>query len=223
MIIVLIRSVILYIIVIFSIRLMGKRQIGELQPSELVITILVSNIATLPIEDADIPLIMGALPILTLVSLDVLMSWLTMKNSRLRRIISGSPQIIIKDGKIDIQCMRNLRFTIDDIMESIRENGIFDINDVQFAVAETNGKISIYEKYSARNVTNSDLNIHGKNKNPPYLIINDGILIKNSLNDIGLSEKWLESVLEKEKLKTEQIFIMTANEDGIYNIIRKEG
>lgn len=222
MVIVLIRSVILYIIVIFAIRLMGKRQIGELQPGELVITILVSNIATLPIEDADIPLIMGALPILTLVSLDVMMSWLTLKNRRLRQIISGSPQIIIRDGKIDMQCMRNLRFTIDDVMESMRGNGIFDINDVQFAIAETNGKISIYEKYSARTVTNKDLNLHDKNKNPPYLIINDGALMERSLQGVKLSREWLDETLKKEKLKINQVFLMTADEDGIYNIVRKE-
>ena len=120
MFIVFFRAIILYIIIIFSMRFMGKRQLGELQPSELVVTILMSNIATLPIEDINIPMIMGVVPIFTLVCLDVGMSYMSLISRKFRRIISGSPKIIISDGEIDQQQMKKLRFTIDDLMESLR-------------------------------------------------------------------------------------------------------
>ena len=128
--IVLIRSLILYILVIFAVRLMGKRQLGELQPSELVITILVSNIATLPIEDLNIPLIVGISPILSLVCFEVLTSWFSMKHIALRRIISGRPKIVISDGRIDKKVMSELRFSVDDLLTALRGNGVFDLSEV---------------------------------------------------------------------------------------------
>lgn len=114
----------LYIVVIFAVRLMGKRQLGELQPSELVITILISNIATLPLEDLDIPLVTGILPILSLVCFEVIVSWITLKSKRMRRMISGSPKIIIRDGKIEQETLQDLRFSVDDLMTALRANQI---------------------------------------------------------------------------------------------------
>ncbi|MFA5659078.1 MAG: YetF domain-containing protein, partial [Oscillospiraceae bacterium] len=128
MLIVFFRAIILYMIIIFSIRLMGKRQLGELQPSELVVTILVSNVATLPIEDVNIPMLMGIIPILTIVCLDVFMSELSLKFKRIRKIVSGSPKIVVRDGIIDQKTLRDLRFSIDDLMESLRALNIFDVS-----------------------------------------------------------------------------------------------
>ena len=176
--IVFIRAIILYALIIFAIRLMGKRQIGELQPSELVITILVSNIATLPIEDPSLPMLMGIIPIIVLVCLDVIMSGATLKFKRLRTIVSGSPKIIIKDGIIDQNQMKVLRFSIDDLMESLHAYNIFDINEVQFAIVETTGQISVYQKFPYQNTTNEMMKIKGKNSNPPAIIIDDGILLR---------------------------------------------
>ena len=144
--VVLIRSLILYIVVIFGVRLMGKRQLGELQPSELVITILISNIATLPLEDTSIPLILGILPILTLVCFEALMSWVTLKSLRMRRIISGRPKIVVRDGQIEQATMQDLRLSVDDLMTALRQQQVFDISQVQFAVMETTGTISVYLK-----------------------------------------------------------------------------
>ena len=140
--VVLIRSLILYIVVIFGVRLMGKRQLGELQPSELVITILISNIATLPLEDTSIPLILGILPILTLVCFEVVISWVTLKSLRMRRIISGRPKIIVRNGQIEQATMRDLRLSVDDLMTALRQQQVFDISQVQFAVMETTGTVS---------------------------------------------------------------------------------
>lgn len=217
-----IRTVILYIAVIFSVRLMGKRQIGELQPTELVITILISNIATITLEDTGIPLLWGIMPIFLLVSLEIIMSWITLKNRRIRQLVSGSPQIIIRDGIIDQKQLKELRFSIDDVMESLRASNIFDISEVQFAIVETTGKISVYSKYSARNVTNADLNIKGKSENPPYIIINDGVFLGKAFNILGLEKSWLDNILNEKNLEIKDIFLMTADKSGKYNLIEKE-
>lgn len=222
MLIVFFRAMILYIIIIISMRLMGKRQIGELQPSELVITILMSNIATLPIEDVNIPMIMGVVPIFTLVCLDVIMSHLSLISSKFRRAISGSPKIIISDGKLDQVQMKKLRFTIDDLMESLRSSQVFDIAEVQLAIVETTGKISVYQKQNAQPCTPKDLGMDKKSKNPPQLIIDDGDVVFNALKFLGLSKTWLEGILADEKCKAEDIFIMTADSDKNYTLIRRE-
>ena len=159
--VVFIRAVILYVLLIFTVRLMGKRQIGELQPSELAITILISNIATLPVEDTGIPLLTGIIPILTLAGLDVIMSWLGIKSRTIRRFTCGKPVIIISGGQLDQKKMQSIRFTVDDLAASLRSQGIFDISEVQLAVVETTGTLSVYQKYSARNVTNGDMELNG--------------------------------------------------------------
>ena len=139
--IVLLRTLVLYLLVIGAVRLMGKRQLGELQPSELVITILISNIATLSLEDEEIPLLHGILPILVLVCFEVLISQVSLKSERIRRWISGSPKVLIRGGVIDQQMMRELRFSVDDLMTSLRTNGVFDIADVQYAIVAENAVI----------------------------------------------------------------------------------
>ena len=135
------RTLILYIVVIFGMRIMGKRQLGQLQPSELVITILISNIATLPIENSDVPLILGIIPILTLMCFEVILSVLTLKSIRFRRLIWGNTKILIQDGKIKQQELADLRYSVDDLMEQLRTNGIFDLREVEFALTETTGQL----------------------------------------------------------------------------------
>ena len=222
MLIVFFRAVILYIVIIFSMRLMGKRQLGELQPSELVITILMSNIATLPIEDLNIPMIMGVVPIFTLVCLDVIMSHLSLVSRKFRRMISGSPKIIIADGKIDQVQMKKLRFSIDDLLESLRSVQVFDISEVQLAVVETTGKISVYEKQNKQSCTPEDMGIKKQEQNPPQLIIDDGEVVENALNFLKLDKKWLDKTLKKEKCRADDIFIMMADPQGEYTLIRKD-
>ena len=172
--VVLIRSLILYIVVIFGVRLMGKRQLGELQPSELVITILISNIATLPLEDTSIPLILGILPILTLVCFEALMSWVTLKSLRMRRIISGRPKIVVRDGQIEQATMQDLRLSVDDLMTALRQQQVFDISQVQFAVMETTGTISVYLKAECQPLTPADITLKKTAQNPPVAVIQDG-------------------------------------------------
>jgi uncharacterized membrane protein YcaP (DUF421 family) len=201
---------------------MGKHQIGELQPSELAITILISNIATLPIEDPSIPLITGLVPILTLASLDILMSWAGIKSRTLRKITCGKPVVIINNGVIDQKQMKELRFTSDDLIEALHAQNIFDINEVQFAVVETTGSVSVYQKYDYRPVTNSDMNIKKTTVSPPALIVDNGKLVKEALDRIQLGQDWLFSILNQERIDIKDIFIMTAASDGKYFLIKKE-
>ena len=222
MIVLMIRAFLLYFLVIFSVRLMGKRQIAELQPSELVITILVSNIATLPLEDVTIPLTVGIVPMLTLVSLDVIMSIVTLKIPAMRKLICGSPKIVIRNGKIDQHALRELRFSLADLYEGLRSQGTFNIEDVCLAVVETTGKISVFEKFDARSPTNADMDIKGSNIPPPMVIISDGKMLSAAIKSIGVGEEFVKSVLKSEGVDINDVFLMTMDENTEYTIVRKE-
>lgn len=216
------RSLILYAIVIFSVRLMGKRQLGELQPGELVITILISNIATLPIENTSLPLLPGMLPILTLVCLEVIVSFITMKSKRLRKLVSGSPKIVIRDGEIIQQTMLDLRLTIDDLLMSLRSNQIFDPSEVQFAIVETTGAISVYPKAAYRNVVQEDIGLKNKSENPPCVVISDGAVMEKALGSIGRDVKWLEKELKRKNMTVNRTFLAMADSSGVSVLIKKE-
>lgn len=206
MLIIMVRAVILYALVIFALRLMGKKQLGELQPSELVTTILISNIATLSLEDPSLPMLLGIIPILMIVCIDVFMSIAMMKNAKFRRVVTGNPRVIISDGVIDQKELENLRYTVDDVLESMRESDIFDINLVQYAIVETTGKINFFKKSDGAS-------------NPPSIIIKDGLLIDSGLREAGLGESWLDDTLGKKNLPREDVFLMTATGDGKYTLI----
>ena len=220
--VVFIRAVILYLLLLAAVRFMGKHQIGELQPSELAVTILISNIATLPVEDTGMPLFTGIIPVLTLACLDVVMSCIGVKSRVVRDLTGGKPVVIVSNGKIDQKKMRDLRFTVDDLIEAMHSLNIFDISEVQYAVVETTGTISIYQKYEYRSVTNKDMKLHGKSIDPPEIIIEDGKLIKESLERTGASTGKVESILKKEKTTVDEVFIMTMDSDMTYSIIRKD-
>lgn len=224
MLIVFIRVLLVYALIICCLRLMGKRQIGQLQPSELVVTILVSNIATMAIEDANVPLLSGIIPILTLVSFDVIISALTLKFKKVRRIVSGTPRVIIRDGKIDQKQLKELRFTIDDMMEQLRGNNIFDIRDVSFAIVETTGQLSVYPKFEAQPVTAEMLNLQpspGADA-PPVVLIADGVVIDSALKYCNLKYEWLEKTVTDNQYTMNDIFLMTCNRQADYLIIPKE-
>ena len=219
--VILIRSLILYVLVIFAVRLMGKRQLGELQPSELVITILVSNIATLPLEDSGIPLIVGITPILSLVCFEVIVSWINLRFSKIRKIISGSPKIIVSNGKVDPEVLKELRFSVDDLMMALRGKDIFDISEVQFAVVETTGAVSVMKKQPEDIPSRKDLNIKAESSDPPKIIISDGEIVKASADSLNISEKQIKKLLVN--IKINDVFIMTADENENICIITKNG
>ena len=210
MLVVFIRAVLLYFLIIAAVRLMGKRQIGELAPSELVITILLSNITTLPIEDRSLPMLTGIIPIVTLVCLEVFTSQLTLKSRKLRKLVSGEPKIIISRGKVNSGLLKELRFSVDDLMETLRQMSVFDISDVQLAVVETTGHVSVCTKEDS------------KSKDPPLLVGADGELMPDALRSIGRDTKWARKMLHAKNCRVEDIFIMTADRSGSFTVIRKE-
>ena len=216
------RVFILYPLVIFSVRLMGKRQIGELQPTELVVTILISNIATLPLEDQNLPLLMGIVPMLLLICLEVLLSWAVLKSRRLRHLLSGGPQVIIRGGELDQKIMEELRFSLDDLMTALRTQGIFNIDDVQLAVVETNGAVSAYQKAAARPATCSDLELQIEDSDPPEILIADGCICEDGLRAAAVSRRQLDGWMQHEHLKAEEIFLLTADKNGGCKLIKKE-
>lgn len=219
--IILIRSLILYVLVIFSVRLMGKRQLGELQPSELVITILISNIATLPLEDVDIPVIIGAVPILSLVCFEVIMSWLILKFPKLRKIVSGSPKIIIRNGELDVHTMRELRLSVDDLLTAVRGRDIFDLNEIQYAIVETTGSFSIMKKQSADTPTRNDLSLKCECADPPILIISDGRLLENAVKCLGFTAETICRTIKNANGKINDILLMTCDASGNCCIVWK--
>jgi len=218
--VILIRTILLYALVIFAVRLMGKKQLGELQPSELVTTILISNIATLALEDPDLPLLSGIIPILAIVCLDVFITVGALKADRFRRLVTGNPRVLIRDGVIDQREMKNLRFTTQDLMESARDSGIFDISKVQYAIVETTGKINFYEKQEQK-PAQSGTESGGSPGNPPVLVVSDGVIDPDALAEIGLNEEWLEKILIKKSVSLSRVFILTADENGDCYIIKK--
>ena len=221
--VILIRSLILYPLVIFAVRLMGKRQLGELQPSELVITILVSNIATLPLEDVNIPVIVGITPILALVSFEVIVSWLNLHFPKLRKLISGSPKIIVRGGKVERDILRELRFSADDLLMALRSKDIFDLNDVQFAIVETTGSISVMKKQSSETPSRSDMKIAAECSDPPVMIIADGKIIPKALETLRTGRASVEALLKANGLTVDEVFIMTADTSGSCFVADKSG
>ncbi len=220
--IVLIRAVVLYIVITFSLRLMGKRQLGELQPSELVVTILISNIAAIPVEDISVPMIMGIVPILTLVCLDVVMSGVMLKSAKIRKLMIGSPRIIISEGKILQKEMKRLRYSVDDLTEAMRNQQIFDISEIQYAIVETNGKINFLLKKDYQPAEKQDVKAGGSTNDPPSVIIRDGIRDRDQLKIIALGEDWLTKILRENGISESRIFLMTADKNGNYDIVEKE-
>ena len=233
--VVLIRSLILYIVVIFGVRLMGKRQIGELEPSELVLTMMISDLAAvpmqdfgipllsgLPLEDTSIPLVLGILPILTLVCFEVVISWVTLKSLRMRRIISGRPKIIVRNGQIEQATMRDLRLSVDDLMTALRQQQVFDISQVQFAVMETTGTVSVYLKAACQPLTPEDVALKKAAQDPPVAVIQDGCVMNKSLAMLGKNQAWLEQKLAEHRLRESEVFLMLSDADGKCTVIPKK-
>ncbi|MBR2639821.1 MAG: DUF421 domain-containing protein [Oscillospiraceae bacterium] len=202
---------------------MGKRQLGELQPSEFVIAILISNIATLSIEDTDIPLIGAIVPIITLMSAEVILSYITLKSGKAQVLVSGNPVVIIRNGKIEQKSMAELRLSIEDLMSQLRIKGFFDIEEVSFAIVETNGELSVFPKAKAQPLTGeTSENPKSAKDFPPLVLISDGVLCSKSLSACNLSERWLSGVLKKNELSEKDIFLMTCDPYGNYYIVEKE-
>lgn len=217
-----IRAAILYIFVILMVKLMGKRQIGQLQPAEFVITILISEIVTVPMQDNSIPLLNSIMAVLLLVSLEILLSSASLKFMKLRTAVEGNSIIVIRDGKIDQQQLKRLRLTVDDLTEALRQKDVFDISDVQYAIVETNGSLSVLLKPEKQTVTAEMLNINPVNRGMACTVISDGKIKEPALNECDLTQEKILKILKNKALKMEDIMLMTADKNGKTNIIRRD-
>jgi uncharacterized membrane protein YcaP (DUF421 family) len=200
---------------------MGKRQISDLQPSELVVTLLIADLASLPMENNDKPILSGIIPTLILVSCEILVSVFMMKNSFFRKLICGSPVMVIENGKILRDKMMSLRITTEDLCVQLRQLGVFSLEDVEYCIVETNGKLSVLQKPEKRNPTAEDMAVNIKDDGLEVVVINDGKYLNSSMKINNTSVKEIEKIINKEKIRLSDIFIMTFNKNGEYNIIKK--
>ncbi len=218
----LIRTVILYLLIIFGIKIMGKRQISDLQTSELVITILISNIAAVPMQDSAQPLLSSVIPIISLICYEILVSFFMLKNSKIRELICGKPIVLIKEGKVQQSALKNLRISCEDLFEQLRQADVFSLDDVWFAIMETNGQLSVLKKPEKQPPDATMLKIETNPATIDTIVVSDGIISEHSLKICNLNQTWLDNILKKENIKLKDIFIMTANKNKKFSIIRKE-
>ncbi|MBR3781200.1 MAG: DUF421 domain-containing protein [Clostridia bacterium] len=217
----LIRATLLYAAIIFLIRLMGKRQIGELQPSELVVTILLSEIASIPMQDNNIPIIHSVVALFVLVSYEILTSAIGLKSHKLRTVLQGHPVIVIRKGEIDMKALKKLRMTVNDLISALRQKDVFDVSQVSYAIFETNGQISVLLKPEYRNSTVSDLNLHPEDSGMPFAVICDGRMIDDTIVESGFDADKIKKLVISSKIPVDEIIIMTVTSDGKAFIARK--
>ncbi|HEX9062160.1 MAG TPA: DUF421 domain-containing protein [Clostridia bacterium] len=197
MLVVFIRTILLYAIVVVVMRMMGKRQIGQLQPFELVVAIMISELAAVPMQNTGIPLVNGIIPILTLLFAQLTLSFISLKSMKARGVICGKPRVMIENGKIVESSLKSEMYTLNDLLEQLRIKSVPDISDVEFAVLETNGQLSIIPKSQKRPVVPEDLQVSTKYEGIPLDLIIDGTVIDKNLNKIGLGREWLTGELKK--------------------------
>lgn len=222
MLISIIRTTVLYAFVIFAIRIMGKRQISDMQPSELVATLIISNIASLPMQNTSQPFFSGVVPVIILVALEILTSAIMMKSSKFRRMICGNPIVVIRDGEILQSQMRRLRLSNEDLFTQLRQQDVFSIESVQYCIMETNGSISVLKKPEKRQPTADDMNIEIEDNKIEAVVINDGEILDDSLELCKKTKSDVYDILKKENAKVSDIFIMSLDGVGNYNIVYKQ-
>lgn len=217
------RSLILYLLIVAGIRLMGKRQVGELEPSELVFALIVSDLAAVPMQEFGVPLLAGIIPILTLFCLTMILSILTMKSVRFRAFLCGRPSVIVAEGKLRPREMARNRFTLDELMEELRMQGVTDLTTVKYAILETNGRLSVLLHAAEQPATCRDLGLSPPEPGLPVILINDGRLMEHNLKGRGLDRVWLDKQLKAHHVKRpDQVFFMTVDEKNTVYLVPKE-
>ena len=224
MIISLVRTIILYILIIAALRLTGKRQLGELQPSELVLSIMISDLACVPMANTGIPLLGGVIPMVTIVSMEIILSYIILKSNKARRVITGQPSIIISKGVVNQREMERLRINIDDLMEELRQKSIVSIEEVNYAILETTGTLSVFPRDDLNAVQRSDIDIKVERYAPmPVPVIADGELDRQNLERLGLDERWLKKTLSERGISDKKgVLYMTVDENKKAFIIKRD-
>ncbi len=222
--IILIRTVIVFLSITISLRLMGKRQLGELELSELVVAILISDLAANPLQDIGIPLMNGLIPVFVLLCCELLISGWVMKSIRFRSLLCGRPSVLVENGVISQQEMRRNRFTIDELTEELRGQGIVDISKIKYAVLETDGVLNTVLYPAEQPLTPAQMGIQVEDTGYVTIIINDGRVLDKNLKRLGRNRKWLDTELKKRgDIPPERVYIMTVNDAGQIYCLPMEG
>lgn len=217
----LVRATVLYAVVIFLIRVMGKRQIGELQPAEFVVTMLVSEIASIPMQDNTIPILNSISALFVLVAYEVITSAVSLKSYKFRAFMQGHPIIVIRDGVIDIKALKKMRMSVNDLMGALRQKDVFEISQVSYAIFETNGQISVLLKPENMNATAGDLNLRPQDEGMPFAVICDGTVIEDAVEQSGIERSKIKSAVNSAGMEISEVLIMTVTPHGKIYIVRK--
>ena len=216
------RTIILYLVLIGGIRIMGKRQIGQMEASEFVVTMLVANLAAIPMQDSGIPLYTGLVPILTVLALELCLSWLILKSVVIRKFLCGKPVILISEGKILQDNLRRTRVTLDELMGHLREKDVLDIRTVQYAILETDGNLSVFPYPKERPASAKDAGIKAKDQHLPITLIEDGCLFRENLPLAGVDLTWVHKTLQEHTATREETFLLAVDGSGKVIFYRKE-
>lgn len=220
--VILLRTLLVYLTTIGAMRLMGKRQLGELQPSELVTTILISNLASISIESPELPLTASLVPVLLIAALELLFSALCFRLGGFARLLAGKPMIVIRDGQVDKDTLRQMRIPMSDLLEALRGKDIFDLSEVAYAVIETNGALSVCKAWGAETVTRQDQKLPAPKAQKPRLpLVIDGQVAVENLSFCGKDEGWINEVLKKEKVPLAHTLLLLSDDTEEYQLIQK--
>ncbi|MBT9684995.1 DUF421 domain-containing protein [Pseudoflavonifractor sp. MCC625] len=223
MVITFLRTIILYLLIIIGIRLMGKRQVGELEPSELVLALIIADLAAVPMQDLGIPLLAGIVPILTLLSLTMVISMLNLRSIRFRALLCGRPSIVVEDGVIVEHELRRNRFTLDELMEELRLQGVTDLSTIRYAILETNGQLSVLLRAEELPLTPRQMGQQPEDAGLPLPIINDGRIMERNLQARGLSREWLTHQMAQHNItRVQDVFLLSVDEAGGVYFLAKE-
>lgn len=216
------RSIVIYILVLVVMRLMGKREIGQMQPFELAISIMIADLASIPMTDIGIPISNGIIPIMGLLVMHLIISVINLKSSKIREFICGKPTILINKGKIDEEKLKRERFTLNELEEKLRSNNVMDLGDVEYAILETSGDVSVIQKPNKRNTTPEDFNIMPEYEGISYNLVIDGKVMQENLKQIGKNYDWLKKQTQKFQMMPEEALIVTINGKGSIYCQKKE-
>ena len=209
-----IRTILLYAVLIMVIRLMGKRQIGQMEPAEFVVTMLVANLAAIPMQDSAIPLFSGLVPILTVLGMELVLSALALRSIRFRKFLCGKPVILIENGKINQSALRATRVTLDELTGHLREKDVLDLKSVQYAILETNGNLSVFPYPKEMPASAKEAGVQVKAQYLPISIIEDGYLYEDNLAVAKRDKKWVQRILDEHRTSLKQTWLLTVDEKG---------
>ena len=217
-----IRTALLYGLLILAVRLMGKRQVAEMEPAEFVVTMLLANLAAVPMQDNGLPLISGIAPIFTVLGLELILAVLSMKFLPIRRLLNGVPTLLIREGQIDQKALAVSRVSLDELQQKLREKDVFDYSQVAYAILETDGELTValYPKFQP--ATAKDVGAKHSSADLYYNVISDGVVLRDNLRMAGFNELWLKQTLQKQNCKKQEVFLLAVNKHGSIQFIKRE-